>query len=312
MDTTYPTPNTQHTTEETSSDNLSDFAIGYRMKVCVRNPTGKVKAAQQAVADKFGNDHDKTTGGTYLLEQRYLKPLLIMEREIRDFFSSNTTNLDGKLLISSNNYFRIQEYVSQAIPEFDKLKSDFLTRWETEIRPKSKEALHNQKDASGENLFDKLTPAQKKWFTRSSEEMAQYYSFTFKEDNIPSSNLKGVSQDIINGVRARIKHEEANTIHEANAQLRGRLKDVVSKLKNKMADYNQDGSNRMHDSIIDNIRSLVEVLPDMIIGNDPELVELCNETKVLCAWDVEVLKGNEHARVEAKQTANNILSKMSF
>lgn len=312
MDTTYPTPNTQQTTEETSSDNLSDFAIGYRMKVCVRNPTGKVKAAQQAVADKFGNDHDKTTGGTYLLEQRYLKPLLTMEREIRDFFSSNTTNLDGKLLISSNNYFRVQEFVAQAIPEFDKLKSDFLTRWETEIRPKSKEALHNQKDASGENLFDKLTAAQKKWFTRSSEEMSQYYSFTFKEDNIPSRNLKGVSQDIINGVRARIKHEEANTIAEANSQLRSRLKDVVSKLKNKMSTYNQDGSNRMHDSIIENIKSLVEVLPDMIIGNDSELVELCDETKVLCAWDVEILKGNEQARNEVKQSANTILSKMSF
>ena len=282
------------------------------MKVCVRNPTGNVKAAQRAVAEKFGNEEDKTTGGTYLLEQRYLKPLLTMEREIRDFFTANTTNLDGKLLISSNNYFRVQEFVSRAIPEFDRLKSDFLTRWETEIRPKSMEALHNQKDAQSENLYDKLTPSQKKWFTRSSEDMAQYYSFTFKEDNIPSNNLKGVSQDIINGVRARIKHEENILMSEANTQLRGRLREVVLKLKEKMVKYNQDGTSRMHESIIDNIKSLVEVLPDMIIGHDPDLVELCNETKVLCGWDVEILKGNENARKEAKQTADDILSKMSF
>ena len=312
MDTLNPTPNTQQSTEDLSSASLSDFSIGYRMKVCVRNPTGKVKAAQKAVAEKYGNKEDKTTGGTYLLEQDYLRPLLGMEREIRDFFTSNTTNLDGKLLISSNNYFRIQEFVSQAIPEFDRLKADFLTRWESEIKPNSVKALQNQVDLAGENLYDHLTPSQKKWFTRSAEEMSQYYSFTFKEDNIPSRNLKGVSQDIINGVRARIKREEDILVTEANTQLRGRLKDVVTKLKDKMTTYNQGGSNRMHDSIIDNIKSLVEVLPDMIIGTDPDLVELCNETKVLCAWDVDILKGNENARKEAKQTADNILSKMSF
>ena len=281
------------------------------MSIAVRNPTGKVKAAQQAVADKFGCSVDKTTGGTYLLEQHHLKPLLDLEKEIRKFFKFNTDTLNGRSLIASGNYFRVHNYVTQAVADFDQAKSDFLSIWEAQVRPDSERALRNNVDANGESLFDRLTPSQRKWFSYSAADMSQYYSFSFAENNVPSGNLKGVSQDIINGVRARIKEEERQTMHQLNENLKDRLREVLTALRSKMKTY-EEGSSRMHDSILGNVSSLVEVLPDMIVGSDTELVDLCADTKVLCGWDVEILKGNEEARKEVHKTAGDILSKMNF
>ena len=308
---TYPTPNTQHPTEDLSSASLGDFTISYEMSVAVRNPTGKVKAAQQAVADKFGCSIDKTTGGTYLLEQHHLKPLLDIEKDIRRFFKFHTDTLNGRSLIASGNYFRVHDYVTRAVTEFDQAKQDFLSIWETQVRPDSEKALRNNVDVNGESLYDRLTPGQRKWFSYSAGDMSQYYSFDFAENNVPSGTLKGVSQDIINGVRARIKEEEKRTIHQLNENLKGRLREVLSALQSKMKTY-ESGASRMHDSILGNISELVEVIPDMIVGSDPELVDLCADTKVLCSWDVELLKDNESARKEVGKTAGDILSKMSF
>jgi len=291
---------------------LSEFAISYRMSVAVRNPTGKVKAAQRAVAEKFGCDMDKTTGGTYLLEQSYLKPLLDIEKEIRTFFAKNTSNLDKKTLISSGNYFRVQEFVAQAVPQFDNLKSEFLSKWESEIRPESEKALRNQRNSQGVCLFDQLTSSQLKWFSRSAEDMSPFYVFDFKEDSLPSGNLRGVSTDIIKGIRERIKQDEAHIMSAANQQLEERIVDALTKLRDKMKTYEEGSGNRMHDSILGNVMDLAERVPDMIIGESDRLVELCAEIRTLGHWDVDILKGNEEARVEVKSNAEEILSKLHF
>ncbi len=69
--------------------------------------------------------------------------------------------------------------------------------------------------------------------------------------------------------------------------------------------------NEFRDTLISNLRELVENLPVMNITNNPKINELCDDIKGLIkGLDLETLRGDEDVRKDVSKKADDILAKM--
>jgi len=286
---------------------LADHAISYKMSVAPFNPTKTMKEIREATAQQFGCAPKRTTGTVYLLEDQFTEPLVEQVRRIRKFFELYTLKLGDIDIIPSMNFWRVSEFVQTTVPVFDTLKQEFVDKWESDIKPQSKASLAKLGiilEAKQTAIF-KLTP----------EQVADriYFKFTKTVMADPNAvrNLRGVSEDLQKSMEVDLRAQYKAVEGRAHEQLELRLREVLSKFVGKMKTYKGDG-NRMHETIITNIGELVDLVPDMLVGDHPELLTVCNEAKLLTNWDVDLLKDNESARKEACQTAEGILNKMKF
>jgi hypothetical protein len=286
---------------------LADYAISYKMSSAPFNPMKTMKEVREATAKEFGCGEKRTTGSVYLLEEQFTEPLVEQVRRIRKFFETYTLKLGKIDLIPSHNFWRVSEFVQTTVPVFDALKADFVDRWEDEIMPQSKASLVKL----GKILEDRHA----KIFRMRKEEVAERIYFDFSKSPMadPSAlkNLQGVSDDLRKSLQEEIIDEYKVIEQDAHTMLASRLRTVLSKFVGKMKTYKGDG-NRMHGTIISNIGELVDMIPDMLVGDNPDLIAVCNEAKLLTNWDVDILKENESARVEACRSAEDILNKMKF
>jgi hypothetical protein len=109
-------------------------------------------------------------------------------------------------------------------------------------------------------------------------------------------------------IERQIEEKVKQGILKATADLWQRMYEVVQKMAERMKDV--DGTFR--DSIIENIRELVKILPQMNIAGDPKLDQMAKEIEVkLCRFNPEALREDDKERRKAADAADEILKKLS-
>ncbi len=85
-----------------------------------------------------------------------------------------------------------------------------------------------------------------------------------------------------------------------------RLHEAVEELRVKVAnlDYN------FHNSLFENNRELVKLLPKLNIGNDQALLVVCDEFSQIVAKDPATVRGDENIRGQVSTDARNLLAKL--
>ena len=86
-----------------------------------------------------------------------------------------------------------------------------------------------------------------------------------------------------------------------------RLHKAVVKIHTRLADSDAV----FRDTLIDNVKELIEILPALNVTGDPELTRLINSVKKdLCVDDVKALRKDEKFRAEVAKNAADILAGM--
>jgi hypothetical protein len=309
------------------------------MSVGAWNPSISSAEVKRASASHFDLKADQTTGGVYLMSKEHTDPLQAKIREIRRFFDRNTVKISSKevvidpdtgkrheedvraQVIPSQNYWRVSEFTQRVIPEFDALRKEFLDNLhdKAETCPYTgnitvkKGYITRSKENLGK-LGEILDAKGMKAWDASVEEWAEkiYFKFTSFPVADPTSlgNLKGMTEDMRRAMetetRAKYNLIDKAVTRELNTRFAKVLQDFIAKMKTF-----KEGS-RMHDSIIENITDLVQILPDMVVNADPTLAKLAEEASLLGNWDTDLLKESEVARNAASDTAKSILDKLQF
>lgn len=109
-------------------------------------------------------------------------------------------------------------------------------------------------------------------------------------------------------IREQLTRSVEQSFELATRDLWNRLHDVVSKLHASLG--REDG--RFHSSLLDNVRSLVDLLPALNVTGDPKLDAMrCEIEKKLLSFDALDIRKTPGVRSEATTTAEDILAKMS-
>lgn len=195
-------------------------------------------------------------------------------------------------IIPSANYFHYLERMKEHKAEFENLIAQFLPIYAD---------LRARRQLSMGSLFN-----DKDW--PSDTAIADKFGFRIKFLPLPAYDFRvNLNNEDVDEIRKAIMEEQKNVLAEANLDLYKRLYGVVANMANRLAqdDYGP------RESLIENIREMVEQLPRLNLMGDQELADLgIRIQNELTGYQREDLKKGEALREEAQRKAAQIKSVM--
>jgi len=280
---------------------LQKKAMLVNFSVSIFSGRKKDKAAAQTVSDTYGNDIDI---GNYIkqsIPKEHLQEITKNASEFRTFLYGRTLpwTHKGDLLLSTDHYKKVMEKERACNTKHVELVNDFLQNYETYI-------LSAKSKLNG--LFNPLDYP-------SAEKIKTKFAWSVNFAPVPAGqNFKvNLAQADIDNIKQDIENKNDAAIKQANQELWNRIYTAVKALSEKMQEKRQvngqDVTPIFRDSIIGNIKELVELLPGLNILDDPALETARQELENnLAGIDPESLRASDYSRQETVKKAESILN----
>lgn len=126
---------------------------------------------------------------------------------------------------------------------------------------------------------------------------------------VSNADVQAIMKDIEKRTEARLK--------EAMKDVWARIANVTERMAKKLEEYQprvgiKDAEGIFRDSLVTNIRDLVDVLPSLNITDDEKLTAIHKEmVEHLCKFDADELREDERARRKTQRKAKAIYDKVS-
>ena len=125
-----------------------------------------------------------------------------------------------------------------------------------------------------------------------------------------------VSEAQAAAIRADIEARAAEALSGAMRSAWERIAESVGHMVQKLADYKpgatgERASGIFRDSLVENVRDLVAILPGLNLTGDPALAAVADRMAALPRHDAEALRVSEALRTETKAAAESILETVS-
>jgi hypothetical protein len=117
-------------------------------------------------------------------------------------------------------------------------------------------------------------------------------------------------------IRAEIEARNAELVANANRDLWQRVQEVTSRLVDRLSAFQVDPRtggriNPFRDSLIENIRSLLDIMPRLNITADARIEQVRQDlAEQVARHDPEALRANDVLRAEVVDAASGILARM--
>jgi hypothetical protein len=201
---------------------------------------------------------------------------------------------DGKRILPAANFLPYSELMRDARRVFEERVNYFIARYDTLVDA-AKIALNG--------LFD---PRQ----YPSAHELNNKFYFEVSTDVLPTSQDFRVDLDrgTVEAIRAEIEGRTQATVKEAQRDLWTRLQTTVG----NMAESLKVEDKIFRDSLVSNVRQIVDLIPRLSLEDDPELDAIrAHVAATLATKDPETLRKNKTIRKQTADEAAAILQKMA-
>ena len=251
----------------------------------------------QEVAEKHKSDANMGKFTKVLLASEHREAYKKVAREAYSYHRANTLPWDeGTGLLPASKFWKYNE-------EMERLKREAETHAEafaTEYRKQWDNGLSEYRKALGD-LFDKED------YPEPSHVRAK---FGIKIRVSAITNPNDFRVQLGSGgekVRQQMLEDMKVDLQEAMKEPYRRLFKAISKIHDRISEADA----KFRDSLIDNAKELVEILPELNVTNDPELTKLIDAVKKeLCVHDVDALRKDKKYRSEVAKSAAEILKGM--
>ncbi len=282
---------------------LNERAMLVDLSIGVWSPAREDKQRAAEIADKYGADKKMGKYQRYLIDPDALKPILVKRGEMRNRHYELTLPWgdDSSRIITSAGFMRyrneMQAYTAQLEPMF----RDFIDRYPTLVS-EARVLLNGLYDASEYPTMDQL---ERRFYAR------------IKVKPIPDSgdfrvNL-GASE--VDAIRQQIESDARSAVTDAMKLTGERIRETVGHMASKLKAYSvtdKGVSGIFRDSLIGNVRDLVDALPGLNIAGDAGLDALIDEMRRdLTAHDADTLRTQDAVRETVAQKADDILGRLA-
>ena len=263
-----------------------------------RNITNEVNRSHGAVDD----------AGRYnklLIEKRRLEELRHAVTNLKQniFYRYTRPWLDeGTRVLPNALFHKFMEEWRAGVAAFDAAADAFAKDYELFIRERKTalNGLYNEQDYP------------------TSEEIRAKFSAAVKF--VPFPDTEDFRADLDDTTKADIKAEIVASAREAESKIQTHTMEQIATVVGAMAErlkaYSSrtegDRSGYFRDSLVENVRELVELLPAFNMGNDPVITDLYTRMKrELTVEDAQELRDNNLAREAVQKSAEEILADVS-
>ncbi len=216
-------------------------------------------------------------------------------RELRSFYYENTLpwSKDGHRILPAANYGPFSDGVRKRRSEYMLLAEQFLREY-----PILKEDARIL-----------LNGMYRETDYPSVDEMRTKFSVELEVLPLPSGDdfRINIADAELERLRAEVDERLRREFAEANRDLWNRLFEAVSNMALRLG--NREG--RVHDSLVENIRELLELLPRLNVTGDERLSEMLAQCEPLVAHDPDTLRANTSVRSAVASRAAEITNMIS-
>lgn len=114
-------------------------------------------------------------------------------------------------------------------------------------------------------------------------------------------------------LKAQITADSAASVNRAMRDVWERMREVIAKISERCKLYDQQNpkAHPLHDSTVENISDLLEIIPALNLTGDPQVEDFAREMRELTRYTPQQLKETDYARNDIATRADEILDKMS-
>lgn len=140
-------------------------------------------------------------------------------------------------------------------------------------------------------------------------DIAKRFAFETPVTPIPSADDFRVklNDEYVQAIKDDVRQRQAQQQLEAVKHVYGRIREVVGRIRETCSKEKP----RIFDSMIDNAKQLVDILPALNLTSDPELDRLAREMRDLCV-SPDMLRSNHAKRQDLAAAADRILSTLPW
>jgi len=144
-----------------------------------------------------------------------------------------------------------------------------------------------------------------------------YFDYRYKPYAVSGSLEADLVDESLSDLKKIMQQETQEDFQQVIKDIWNRIFTVTSKLKDTMAKPEREDKNGdiqspiFRDSVIENIKDLVNIIPSLNIFQDPAIDQARTELyRELCQLDPQALRDNKELRKDAEKKADAILSKL--
>ena len=263
----------------------------------------KDKRGRKAIAEKFGSDETASRAQKETLPLEKIKKIMSIPANFRNqslYKLAIPYRVKGEYLLPVVSYDKLMDAERMAKSEWEPLVDDLVDNEYENLIEESKKRLNGLFDIS-----DYLTKAQLK----------KRFSWKIVFSPVPSSGhlIADITNELTAELTADMDNMENIAIQNGMKNVWHRVFDAVSALSKKMKETRKDKNDNdvspiFRDSIIENIKDLVELLPSLNITDDPALEQARKDLENdLIGIDPDQLRENETDRKDLAKKADKIL-----
>lgn len=124
-----------------------------------------------------------------------------------------------------------------------------------------------------------------------------------------------LDDNVVSDIKAEIEASGREAAAKVHAHTMEQITTVVGAMAERLKAYSERTGGRagtFRDSLVENVRELVTLLPAFNMTNDPAVNNLCDRmARELCVEDAQALRDNEAARASVQKSAEDILADVS-
>jgi len=281
---------------------ITEKAMLVNLKISCWSARKHDKSVSAKVAHDYNTPSDSGRYNKVLIAENAIKAIKKHVGNARTFHYENTLpwNDEGSRILPAKNFDRYSQKMRELKTEYETAVSEFLKNY-TSLVENAKIRLNGMfKDSDYPGI----------------NEIRNKFSFTTIINPIPNNDDFRVS---LNSTEVeRIKTELGNRLREAEKfakkDLWNRLYSVLNSLSSKMREEGKNGKSPIfRDSLIGNVKDIVNLLPDLCISEDPDLEKIRTEIKETIATmnPEDLRKTTNEERGKAARKAESIMDKMS-
>lgn len=279
-----------------STHNIEHKAMLVKLKISKWTARKLDKKTSERVAAESGIDPRRGSYYKTLVGGDTIEAIKKKATELRTYHYKMTLpwSDEGPRILASDLYFEYMNEMQRLRTEYDQLVEQFIREYPY-AREEAKRMLGS--------LFDPEDYP-------STDKVAEKFGVTMEVDPLPAGDdfRVDLSEDEVQRIQREIEQRTSATLQSSMEEVYERVQRVVDAFEDRL----QEEGTIFRDSLVNNARELVALLPKFNITGDPKLDELARKMdKQLCQYTPEQLRNNEQARIDTYEAARNIKSDLN-
>lgn len=239
-----------------------------------------------------------------LLPKKAMEKIQKRANSIRTEFNERTLPwLDGgQRVLAAETYQAHADWFRAEKAAFEAEVSEFLTQYPAHV------------SAAKARLGDMFNAAD----YPSEEEIGKKFGIEMRTMTAPDTKDMRIalSDAQADSIRAEVERTMAEATTRAVSDVYRRVRDVCERMVDRLEAYQpaqkkgERAQNTFKNSLVENVRDLIKVMPSLNITGDPELTRLAQQLETICQHDADVLRMSSKVRKDTAAEAQAILDKM--